>query len=124
MSTAHSFGSALASAFTSYLALKKALGRRFATETAILVHLDRFLVEQGPGWLALTPGTFAAWSITLAHLTPTVRRNRMRIVRNLCSTCAAPICATPMPYTRCFAGTAPESSLGARYIRRPRCTLD
>src|SRR5881394_343409 len=84
MSTARSFGSALAPVFTSYLALKKALGRRFATETAILLHLDRFLVEQGPGRLALTPGTFAAWSITLAHLTPTVQRNRMRIVRNLC----------------------------------------
>jgi integrase/recombinase XerD len=78
-STSRAFGSALDIPITSYLALKKALGRRFATETAVLAHLDRFL---GPS--ALTPDRFAAWCITLAHLMPTVRRNRMRIVRNLC----------------------------------------
>lgn len=78
-SDAHAFGSSLGIPITSYLTLKKALGRRFATETAVLAHLDRFL---GPS--ALTPERFAAWCITLAHLRPTVRRNRMRIVRNLC----------------------------------------
>lgn len=65
-----------------YLTLKKALGRRFACETNVLVHLDRFLVRRRLS--ALSPDAFAAWSMTLDHLTPTVRRNRMRIVRNLC----------------------------------------
>jgi integrase/recombinase XerD len=84
VSAAPFFGSALGPVITSYLALKKALGRRFRTETTVLVHLDRFLVAQRPEPSALTPDRFAAWCITLAHLTPTVRRNRMRIVRNLC----------------------------------------
>jgi hypothetical protein len=39
MSTSHSFGSVLGPTITSYLALKNALGRRFAIETAILAHL-------------------------------------------------------------------------------------
>jgi|SRR5580658_283473 integrase/recombinase XerD len=77
-------GSLLGPEIASYLALKKALGRRFATETVVLGSLDRFLVAHSPDAPALTPDSFAAWSITLAHLTPTVRRNRMRIVRNLC----------------------------------------
>jgi integrase len=83
MSTSRSFSSPLGSTITSYLALKKALGRRFAVETEVLAHLDRFLVVR-PAATALTAENFAAWSLTLAHLTPTVRRNRMRIVRNLC----------------------------------------
>src|SRR5262249_8867197 len=32
----------------------------------------------------LTPDTFTAWAQTLHHLTPTVRRHHLRIVRNLC----------------------------------------
>jgi integrase len=74
--------SRLGSRITAYLTLKQALGRRFTTETATLVHLDRFLVEQRRS--TLTASSFAAWSLTLSHLTPTVRRNRMRIVRNFC----------------------------------------
>ena len=65
-----------------YLTLKQALGRRFTTETAVLAHLDRFLVERRRS--TLTAKVFAAWSLSLDHLTPTVRRNRMRIVRNFC----------------------------------------
>jgi integrase len=67
---------------TAYLTLKKALGRRFAAETDVLAHLDRFLVRRRIR--ALSPSAFTAWSMTLDHLTPTVRRNRMRIVRNFC----------------------------------------
>src|ERR1700728_376413 len=84
MSASHSFSSVLGPAIISYLALKKALGRGFGNETAILAHLDRFLVAWRPEPSAITSDSFAAWSITLGHLTPTVRRNRMRIVRNLC----------------------------------------
>jgi len=83
MSSTH-FESALGSTITSYLALKKALGRRFVAETDALADLDRFLVAQRPSPDTLTSGSFAAWCLTFTHLTSTVRRNRMRIVRNLC----------------------------------------
>jgi integrase/recombinase XerD len=84
MSASRSFSSPLAPRITSYLALKQALGRRFANESDVLAHLDRFLVARAPGASELTPEIFASWCLTLAHLTPTVRRDRMRIVRNLC----------------------------------------
>ncbi|MFH1690874.1 MAG: tyrosine-type recombinase/integrase [Candidatus Eisenbacteria bacterium] len=79
-----SFSSALGSAISDYLALKKSLGRRFAVETRVLAHLDRFLVEMAHEDATLSPDSFETWSLTLGHLMPTVRRNRMRIVRNLC----------------------------------------
>jgi integrase/recombinase XerD len=84
VSSSDALGSTLGHAITSYLSLKKALGRRFATETVVLANLDHFLSAHRPDTCGLTPDSFTAWSVTLAHLTPTVRRNRMRIVRNLC----------------------------------------
>lgn len=74
--------SRLAPKITAYVTVKKALGRRFASETDVLAHLDRFLSDRR--LVALSPSAFTAWSMTLVHLTPTVRRNRMRIVRNFC----------------------------------------
>jgi integrase len=78
------FSSAIGSAISSYLALKKALGRRFTSETAILAHFDRFLATRASSGSGLTPEAFAAWTLTFGHLTPTVRRNWMRNIRNLC----------------------------------------
>lgn len=74
--------SPLGSKITAYVSLKQALGRRFAAETDVLAHLDRFLVARRIR--ALSPGVFTAWSMTFDHLTPTVRRNWMRIVWNFC----------------------------------------
>ena len=74
--------SSLGPQITAYLTLKKALGRRFANETAVLLHLDRFMAQKRRS--SLRPDVFNAWSLTFAHLTPTVRRNWMRIVRNFC----------------------------------------
>jgi integrase/recombinase XerD len=65
-----------------YLALKKALGRRFFNETYVLIDLDRFLGRRRAA--SLTPATFVAWVQTFTHVSPTVRRTRMRIVRNFC----------------------------------------
>jgi len=84
MSATHACSSPLGPTITAYLALKTALGRRFVNETAVLAHLDRFLTTWTGGGGDLTADTFAAWSLELARLTPTVRRNHMRIVRNLC----------------------------------------
>jgi integrase len=85
VTTSRSFSSTLGPTITSYVTLKKTLGRRFDVEVDILGHLDRFLLEQPPdSGAAFTAQSFAAWTLTLAHLLPTVRRNHMRIVRNLC----------------------------------------
>jgi integrase/recombinase XerD len=101
MSTAQSFSSALGPKIASFLDIKKALGRRFAEETRVLAHLDRFLVARSARSAVLSPETFSAWSLGLEHLTPTVRRNRMRIVRNLCLYLRRtdPDCFVPDPST-------------------------
>lgn len=83
MSRDDSWLSELGPSLDRYLRLKQALGRRYATERGVLGHLDRFLAEQGDG-VELTVETFVSWCATIEHLTPGVRRNWMRIVRNLC----------------------------------------
>src|SRR5439155_24102461 len=84
-----------------YLALKRALGRKFAAEGRVLAGLDRFLVTRGSGEALFTPEAFAAWCLSFAHLCPTARRNHMRIVRNLCvyRRRTAPDCFVPDPAT-------------------------
>lgn len=81
MSKERAFLSILGSTLTRYLALKQALGRRYAVERDVLRSLDIFLAAQGAD---LTADSFAGWCRTQEHLTRGVRRNRMRIVRNLC----------------------------------------
>ncbi len=81
MSTAKVFCSHLSPIIVRYLALKHALGRRYVHESNVLAHLDQFLAQQGA---ILAAGVFALWSATFVHLSATGRRNRMRIVRNLC----------------------------------------
>ena len=76
--------SALATAITDYLSLKRALGRHFDHEAWVCGAFDRFLATSYPTISTLTPEAFEAWSLTMAHLRPVTRRNRMRVVRNLC----------------------------------------
>ncbi len=64
-----------------HVALKQALGRKYASERGVLAHLDRFLGAHG---MEITAETFALWCSSFSHLTPTVRRNWMRVARNLC----------------------------------------
>jgi integrase len=66
-----------------FVSLKQALGRRYVAERGVLAHLDRFLAAQGHA-SDLTAETFALWCATITHLSPGVRRNWMRIARNLC----------------------------------------
>jgi integrase len=77
-------GSVLGRVITRYVSLKTALGRRYAGERRTLEGLAVFLGEDGGSTADLTPERFARWTQTLQHLTPTVRRNRLRVVRNLC----------------------------------------
>jgi integrase/recombinase XerD len=75
------FTSRLAPIIEAYLQLKAALGRRYSAERTILRSLDAFLTTIDDD---LTSDTFAAWNATLERLRPGVRRNWLRVVRNLC----------------------------------------
>jgi integrase/recombinase XerD len=81
MNTKQHFRSVLDPFATDYLAHMRALGRRFAEEERILKHLDSFLAKIDSD---LNPETFAAWCLTQSQLSSGVRRNRMRIARNMC----------------------------------------
>jgi integrase len=76
------FRSRLGKRLAAFIALKKALGRRFFSETYALAHLDRFLAQRRLA--TLTPAAFAAWTMTFRHTSPTTRRARMLVVRKLC----------------------------------------
>jgi integrase/recombinase XerD len=88
---------ALRAVITGYVALKTALGRRYAIERRVLESVATFVATCPGAAPDLTPATFQAWARTLQHLTPTVRRKRLRIVRNLClyRRRTAPACFVP-----------------------------
>jgi len=75
-------GSPLAVEIEDYLRLKRSLGRRYNGEEMVLRSLDAFLVAQLCD--DLTGEIWARWCTTLGHLSPTVRRNHMRVARNFC----------------------------------------
>jgi integrase/recombinase XerD len=76
------FGSGLAASLRSYLANRRALGRRFAGEENILRRWDDFLQRQFRQARGVRAEMFHSWAQTMPHLTANVRRNRLRIVRN------------------------------------------
>jgi integrase/recombinase XerD len=80
--TSSTLCSPLAPAIAAYLALKRSLGRKFVAEGYVLASLDRFLAQYPS--TDLSAESFASWCLTLAHLCPTTRRARMRVVRSLC----------------------------------------
>ena len=84
MSRAERFNSLMGPSINRYLTLKRALGGQCRVERDVYRHLDQFLTEHCAASPDLTPSSFAAWSRTLIHLASGVRRNRMRVVRNLC----------------------------------------
>jgi integrase len=90
------FSSILGSTMSEYLALKQALGRCYVNERAVLEHLDAFLVSEA---CDLSSETFGRWCHSFEHLASGVRRNWMRIVRNLCLYCRRtdPTCFLPDP---------------------------
>lgn len=83
MSARRSFRSVIGPIIQRYLDLKEALGRRYSIERRVLEHLDTFLLRRG-GHADLTADNFARWCGTYLHLVSGVRRNWMRIARNLC----------------------------------------
>jgi len=81
MNTNTPFGSAVGPFVLDYLAHMRALGRGYDREERVLRHLDAFLARTGAD---LSCASFSAWSLAQGHLSSGVRRNRMRIVRNMC----------------------------------------
>jgi integrase len=75
-------GCSLSQATNRYIELKQALGRRFSHERRVLETVEDCMIRLGAR--DLTQSVFEHWSRTVAHLSPTVRRNQMRIVRNFC----------------------------------------
>jgi len=74
--------SCLATVIGRYVGLKVALGRGFTYERTVLELLDAFLFKHRID--DLTSESFAQWCSTIYHLVSGARRNRMRIVCNLC----------------------------------------
>ena len=76
------FTSCFGGSIDQYLRLNEALGRRFAIERRVLEQLDDFMVERAAN--RFSQAEFDDWCGTQLHVSSGVRRNRMRIVRNLC----------------------------------------
>jgi len=78
-----------------YIEMKQGLGRQFAEERRVLEKLNEFMLAIAA--TDLTQTEFESWCKTQMHLCSTVRRNRMRIVRNLClyRTRGVPNCFVP-----------------------------
>jgi integrase/recombinase XerD len=76
------FRSRLAEAFRHYLRMRRALGRDFQGEEVTLRRWDAFLLRRYRKARKVTRPMFQLWVATMPTLTATVRRNRMRVVRN------------------------------------------
>ena len=76
------FRSWLAESLRHYLRMRRALGRDYRGEEATLRRWDAFLRRRYARACEVTPPMFQLWIQTMANLTATVRRNRMRVVRN------------------------------------------
>lgn len=70
----------LAPEIEDYLALKRVLGREYSQEASILYDFDAFVAIRQE----MNGEIFCQWAATLELLSANVRRNWMRIVRNLC----------------------------------------
>jgi integrase/recombinase XerD len=75
-------GSAVAPVIARYVALKRALGRRFDVAHYRLSRLERFLASQGAD--DLDGKTFREWCSTFTHLSCGERRLRMQVVYQFC----------------------------------------
>lgn len=106
------FRSGLAESMRRYLRARRALGRAYQSEEAILLHWDAFLLRRYGRTCAVEPPMFQLWVQTMTALTVTVRRNRMRIVRNFLLFHARQHPRTSIPDPKTFPRPSPR--------RRPR----
>jgi integrase/recombinase XerD len=79
------FRSFLSKPMEDFLALQRALGRKYEAQGWILRNLDRFLWERHPKGCAFTATMFDGWAAAeAATVSPTTRCHRMRLVRKFC----------------------------------------
>jgi integrase len=76
------FRSRFAASLQAHVDLKRALGRRYVGEAAVLRHWDNFVWRRYPRARQVRAEMFAAWTKTLGRLTSTGSRSYQRIVRN------------------------------------------
>ena len=76
------FRSGLAVSLQDYIVTKQALGRQFGNEKRVLLHWDSFLYHRQGHAKTVNRDQFDRWAESLERLTPSVRRNHLRIVRN------------------------------------------
>jgi len=77
-----SFRSGLAASIQQYLSFKQALGCKYSLERRTLLDLDDFIYLVRPGTQQISRQLLRRWTSRLAALTPRVRNERMRMVRN------------------------------------------
>lgn len=106
--TSQGFHSGLAGSIRRYLESRRALGRAYKGEEAILRGWDEFLVLHYGQARAVKPKMFPRWVHTLSHLTSTVRRQRMRVVRNFLLFHARQHPSTPVPDRSTFPRPCPH----------------
>ncbi len=91
------FESRVAGDFAGYIALKRALGRKFVNEEKVLRHLDRFLARCFPAVRYLSLPTLEAWMVASPGLLPQSRAVRLRVVRQFCLYCRRTLPDTFVP---------------------------
>jgi len=96
------FQSLFAASLQRFLDLKRALGRRYAVEAAVLSHWDSFLKRRYPQARKVRTEMFYGWIEELVHLSPVVRRNHQRVVRNFLLYYARDHAGTFIPDVRTF----------------------
>jgi integrase/recombinase XerD len=78
------FESRIGRDFAGYIALKRALGRKFVNEEKVLRHLDSFLAHRFPAIRDLSVPILEAWMVASPGLLPQSCAVRLRIVRQFC----------------------------------------
>jgi len=78
------FEARIGKGFAGYLALKRALGRKFVNEEKVLRHLDGFLASRFPAARELSVPILNAWMAASPGLLPQSRAVRLRVVRQFC----------------------------------------
>jgi site-specific recombinase XerD len=70
--------------FAGYVALKRALGRKFVNEEKVLRHLDSFVARRFPAIRDLSVPILEAWMVASPGLLPQSCAVRLRVVRQFC----------------------------------------
>lgn len=84
MSASAPFTSSLSDDLQAYVALKRALGRKFVAAERVLQHLDRLLARRFPELVDLSVPVLEAWMAESPSLQPQSRAVRLRVVRQFC----------------------------------------